>query len=165
MSETWPVAHLDNIARLQVLAAGLAGAAFYEQVLPYDFDRVWGFFSDMERSLPAFDQAVAEFRVLSREGTRLIGKARGPRVPLHITFDVDLEPGWCWMTARRQLYVVGFAAEPVGEQTRFAHLESYNVSGPAWLRVTAERLFSIRSGALQRHVRHDVEGIASALGN
>jgi hypothetical protein len=163
MSENWPLAQLDAVERLRVLAAGFPGAGLDEQLLPADFARVWGFFSDMERSLPRFDRTVAKFRVISRDGSRLVGRALGPRLPLGFTFDVDLEPGWCWMTARPRIYVVAFAAVPEGDQTRFAHFEAYNIPGPTWLRRVGTPALKLSAAAVGRHVHHDVNGIAAAV--
>ncbi len=67
------------------------------------------------------------------------------------------------MTARPRVFVAGFAAEPVAEGTRFAHLEAYCVPGPEWFRTAACRLLATRIDALRRHVRRDVDGIEAAL--
>jgi hypothetical protein len=161
---SWPVAHLDPVARLRILAAGLPGAAVDERILDAPFQQVWDFFSDMETSLPLIDQAVGSFEIVSRTGSRLVARARTPRLHLPMTLDVDLEPGWCWMTARPHAYVVGFAAQPDEGHTRFAHLEAYNVAGPPRLRRLARPLLVAGRRHLAKHVGGDVDGIERALG-
>jgi hypothetical protein len=117
----------------------------------------------MEQSLPSFDQAVGRFTVTERTGTRLVARARSPRLRIPFTFDVDLEPGWCWMTARSRIYAVGFAAERDGEQTRFAHLEAYTPPGPSWLRAGLHLVLRSRRRALDHHVRADIAGLERAV--
>jgi hypothetical protein len=71
-----------------------------------------------------------------------------------LPFDVRLEPGFCWMVQRQRLYVVGMAASPIDDvHVRYAHLEGVPRRGAG-----------ITRRWLRRHVRHDVDGIASALG-
>ncbi|MEO5901447.1 MAG: hypothetical protein ABIR68_15160 [Ilumatobacteraceae bacterium] len=160
----WPQAALSPIARLRALAAGLPSAVLVERTVSHDLDAVWGYFSDMEHSLPTFDQAVASFTVSERTGTRLVARARSPRLRIPVTFDVDLEPGWCWMTARSRIYAVGFAAERDGQETRFAHLEAYTPPGPAWVRATLHRILRSRLRALDHHVRADIDALERAVG-
>lgn len=155
----WPVATLDPVRRLRALAAGLDGIALEERHLDAPFESVWSFISDLEHSIPTFDHTVASIRILETRGHRLRVRAGSTRhhgfVPM--IFDVDLRPGWCWMVSRPQLYVVGMAAVPDGDGTRFAHME-----GPAvpWapLRPVLRRF----AGRQARHVRTDLDGIARA---
>jgi hypothetical protein len=147
-----------------VLAAGLPGGVLDERTMAAPFDRVWGFFSDMEQSLPRFDRAVGEFRIVERDGSRLVARARTPRLRFPIKFDVDLESGWCLMTARPSAYVVGFAAIPEGDRTRFAHLEAYSVPAPPLLGTVIRPLLVASRRSLAAHVTHDVDGIERALG-
>jgi hypothetical protein len=164
-AESWPVARFGPVARLRVLAAGLPGAVLHERTLAAPFERVWGYFADMERSTPEFDDQVGEFRVLRRDGHRLVARVRSsgwPRAP--ITLDVDLEPGWCWMAARPRLFVVGFAAEPEGGSTRFAHLEGLTFPGPPALQAVARPLLIATRRLHRSHVPADVDGIERALG-
>lgn len=158
---TWPAAELGDIARLRVLAAALPGVAVHERLIDAPFDEVWRFVGDLERSAPTFDRDVTWLRIKERDGDRLRIVAGGPswafRAPL--AFEVHLRPGWCWMVGRRQLYVVGMAAEPDGERTRFAHLEG--VGGAArWLRP----VHAISRWRHEHHLPHDVDGIERALG-
>lgn len=157
----WPTAELDRIARLRVLAAGLPGVVLRERTIDTPFDRVWAFVSDFERSVPAFDADVASLKIRHREGDRLRIVARGSwrllRVPL--AFDVDVHPGWCLMVSRPRLYVVGMAAEPDGDRTRFGHLEG--VVGDTRYLGPVLALTRVRH---RRHVTHDLDGIERELG-
>lgn len=153
----WPTASLSPIGRARALAAGLPGAVIQEGRFDAPFTDVWGFISDLERSVPTFDHDVRWLRVLSRDGTRLEVRAGSGwslgGIPLG--FDVDLTDGWCWMVARPRLYVVGMAAEPDPDdpgRTRYAHLEGVTVRPRALAAATRWRS--------RRHVAGDVAGIA-----
>lgn len=159
--DAWPVAALDPIARLKVLSAGLPGTIVAERTLDAPFDRVWGFIEDLPRSVPTFDRTVARVEVAHRDGTRLRLRTRSTwRAGFApIGFDVDLEEGWCWMVSRPRLYVVGMAAVPHGTSTRWGQLEGLVTRGRLLdpvLRATRPRH--------RRHVEHDIDGIARAVG-
>lgn len=164
MSDNWPQADLGTVGRLRALAAGYPGAGYAERVLPAPFARVWDYFADMERSIPALDHTVAEFRIVARDGSRLTASTRSPWLPLHFTLDVDLEPGWCLMTARPVYYLVVFAAQPHREGTLFAHAEAASVPGPEPLRRAMRPLLAVPGRLLARHVSQDIDGIETALG-
>ncbi len=153
--DPWPIARLDPIARLRVLAAGLPGVAVEERSIAAPFPFVWDFISDLERSVPSFDSSVGSIRVLERRGAtlriRAVSTWRLAFLPLR--FDVRLEPGWCWMVSRPQFYVVGMAAVADGDGTRFAHLE-----GLALRRVPPPLLRPLVPKH-RRHVRSDLGGI------
>ena len=164
-----PVATLGRIDRLRVLAAALPGVDVQERVIDAPFDRVWGWVSDLERSVPQFDADVAKLRVLERRGPagdeRLRIRAAGPAKLLWLpwTFDVDLRPGWCWMVSTPQSYLVGMAAEPVGEQTRFAHLEGIAFKGPRAVQAALGPLYAVSRWRHTRHLPHDLANIARLL--
>jgi hypothetical protein len=160
----WPVAGLDRIARLRALAAGLPGAVLREQVLDAPFDQVWGFVGDIERSVPAFDRNVSRLTIDDRDRDRLRGRAWAPRVPVPFRYDMVLRPGWCWMATRPTLHVVGMAAEPDGDRTRYAHLEALVVAGPGPVRALARPLLAAGRPFLAHHVSRDVEGVARHIG-
>ncbi|MEO6628079.1 MAG: hypothetical protein ABIP03_05860 [Aquihabitans sp.] len=156
----WPVATLSPHARLAALAAGLPGTVTEQRVFDAPFDRVWDFIADLPRSVPAFDSAVADLQVVDRDGSRLIVRSRAPwtRGGLRNTFDVDLQPGWCWMVARHRLFVVGMAATPDLEdpdRTVFTHLEGMPVGG---------RLARCTRFVHRRQIRADLDGMERALG-
>lgn len=161
---TWPTATLSPAARLRALAAGLPGVVVEQRELEAPVAQVWAFIADLPRSVPTFDESVASLEIVSREGTRLTVRARSGwgigRVPL--VFDVDLEPGWCWMVSRPRLYVVGMAAEPHPDddgRTVFTHLEGVPFGG----RVLGPAARATRRGR-RRHVSSDLDGIERALG-
>jgi hypothetical protein len=161
---TWPAAALSPTGRLRALEAGLPGVVAERRVFDAPFARVWDFIADLPRSVPTFDRSVASLDVLSREGTRLRARARSGRgfVRMPLAFDVDLEPGWCWMVSRPRLYVVGMAAEPDPDdagRTVFVHLEGVPFGGRVLSPVArASRVVH------RRHVRSDLDGMARALG-
>jgi hypothetical protein len=159
----WPTAELQPLARLQVMTAGMPGRAVVERVLPFPFSDVWAFMDDLERAIPALDATVARLRIVERRGSRLVARARMAKVPIRSTLDITLEPGWCWMVARWQWYVVGFAAEPVGDATRLVHVESLHVRGPRWLRALARPILRATVAVHRRHVAHDLDGMERAL--
>jgi hypothetical protein len=164
-ADRWPTAGLSPVRRLAVLAAALPGAHLEERELGAPFDDVWGYFSDIERSIPEFDETVGRLDITRRDGSQLVARARtAGRFGVGITFDVELSPGWCWMVARPGLYVVGFAADPVGDDgTRLAHLEALQVRGPEWVRHAAAPLFAASRRLTARHVPHDLDAIERAV--
>ncbi|HEY8525793.1 MAG TPA: hypothetical protein VIL48_12550 [Acidimicrobiales bacterium] len=155
MTAPWPMAELDAIARLRALAAGLPGVVLEERVIDAPFDEVWGFVADLETSVPAFDDTVSRVRVVRAEGERLRIHSWARGVPVPLPFDVTLRPGWAWMVASPQVYVVGMAAVPTGNRTRFGHLEGPLRGGPPVRR--------LGRGPLRRHVRGDLDGIERSL--
>jgi hypothetical protein len=164
MSETWPTAVLGPNGRAHALAAGLPGAVLQEGTIDAPYDRVWGFVSDLERSVPEFDDVVARLRIQARDGSRLRIRTRASwrMAGLPLDFDVDLEDGWCWMVSRPRIYVVAMAAEPDPDdpgRTRYVHLEGLARGG----RGLAPLLRATRWRS-RRHVASDVAGIERALG-
>jgi hypothetical protein len=144
---TWPVATLDPVQRLRVMAAALPGTAVVERVLDAPYDDVVAMWDDMETSVPQLDPVVRSVRVLSREGDRARIVAKQVLVPVPVHFDVELQPGWCWMQSRT--YVVGMAAVPVdNDRTLYAHLE-----GAPW------RLAAVVRPLIRRLVRLDIKGV------
>jgi hypothetical protein len=143
----WPIATLDPVRRLRVMAAALPGSALVERVLDAPFDDVAAMWDDLEHAVPELDPIVRSVRVLSRDGDRLRIVTKQLMVPVPVHFDVELQPGWCWMQSRT--YVVGMAAVPVGEgRTHYAHLE-----GAPW------RVARLARPLIRRLVRLDVAGV------
>ena len=148
---SWPIAELDPIARLRVLSESLGGAGMIEHVIDAPYDRVWGFVSDLERSIPAFDPMVGSLHVVERHGDRLVAATTGPyRIP-GPHFDVELQDGWCWMQSR--LYLVGMAAVPEGDRTRFGHVEGAPFAPWSMLRPLFRRIVATDQRNLARLVR------------
>jgi hypothetical protein len=154
-AEVWPMARLDCVARLRALAASLPGTVMQERVLDAPFDDVWGFVSDLETAAPEFDRDVSRVRVVRASGERLRIHAWTPGVPVPLGFDVTLRPGWCWMVSTPRLYVVGMAAAPEGDRTRFGHLEGF-VRGP-------RSALGLSRWRHRRHVARDLDGIERSV--
>lgn len=147
----WPLAQLTPAARARAIAAGVPSAALAEVEIDAPFDEVWGWLSDLERSVPQFDVEVARLRIVRREGNRLEVVARAPFLPVPFRFDAVLEPGWCFMRARFRLYLVVMTATPLdgGRRTLITHVEGIPLPFTRWLRPI-----------LRWVVRGDVRGIA-----
>jgi hypothetical protein len=149
----WPTAQLNPVRQLRVLAEVLPGVGLVERVVDAPYERVWSFLADLEHSVPAFDPMVRSLRVLSHKGTRLVVVTRTSVLPLSSRFEVELRDGWCLMRSRT--YLVGMAAEPLGEQTRYAHLEGLPYHRPPGLRLLRP--------VFRRVVGGDVRGIVRTL--
>jgi hypothetical protein len=163
--EQWPTAELGRIARLRTLSAGLSGTVVQETVLDAPLEEAWRAITDFERSVPAADADVARLRIVRRTGDpetgeqlRFVTRQTARMLWLPAVIDVDLSPGWCWMVTRPQLYVVGMAAEPAGDRTRFAHLEGLAVSTPSWLGTLLRPLLAASRWYHRRHIPHDLVG-------
>jgi hypothetical protein len=76
-----------------------------------------------------------------------------PLLPLPLRFQVELREGWCLMRSRA--YLVAMAAVPLGEQTRYAHLE-----GLPW---RVGPLLRLLRPLFRRVVGGDVRGIVRTL--
>lgn len=161
----WPVAAFGPVDRLRVLARVLANVHLAEVDMDVGFDEAWTFLSDIERSVPQFDQEVTRLTISRRLGPdrpngpdRLAVRAVTRRVP--IPFRVDVEPGLIWMQTRPvRAYVVGMAAEPLGDgRSHYAQLE-----GPSRSVGQLGRLGRLARHHLVRHVEADVAAVARLL--
>lgn len=127
----WPVADLDPVRRLRVLAAGVPGAHVAERMLPAPFELVWEVVSDLEREFGTFEPDMRRLRIVADDGGgRLVAEARS-RYGMRARFDVDLRPGWCWMQSR--FLLVGLAATAVPGGTLVAQTGGVRVPGRAAL--------------------------------
>ena len=109
----WPVAELDAVQRMRVLASGLPGGRFAQLRLDVPVERVWDYIADLERSIPELVRFIRRFE-LQGEGTAV---ATGP-VGNRGRFAIDLRDGWCVMQDR--FVVGGFAATADGDGTLLA---------------------------------------------
>lgn len=125
MSESWPVAEFDQVRRLRALAAGITGARVAERVIPAPFGQVWGIISDLENELGTFEPDMRRITV-HRKGGRIEARARGV-LGFRARFDVQLDPGWCWMQSR--FLMIGLAAVPVPDGTLVAATGGFRVPG------------------------------------
>jgi len=154
--DEWPTVELSNVRRMRVLQRVVPNAQMAEVIIDAPFDRVWTWFSDLERSVPAFDGIVRRLRVRRRAGDELrITSWQGPGGLVPTSFDVLLEPsGWCLMTSRPRFYVVGMCADPVGDaKTHVGVMEA-----SSWW------LSRLASADVARHVRGDARRIGKVLG-
>ena len=123
---TWPVAEVDPIRRLHVLAAAVPGAVVVETNFDAPFAQVWAVAADLEYELPVYLPDVRTLRITRRDGERLEAHARG-YAGMRARFDIVLRPGWCVMRSR---FLLGaMAAVPDQERTRFAFLGGVHVPG------------------------------------
>ena len=113
----WPVADLDDVRRMQVLAASLPGGAYAEIRLDVPFERVWGYLADVEHSIPALIGFLRAFEVEPEHGEQFTARAVGV-LGNRGRMDVVLRDGWCLMQDR--FVVGGFAAVPDGTGTLVA---------------------------------------------
>jgi hypothetical protein len=171
VSASWPVAELDRVARLRVLAAGIPGATFREYRVRSDFEHAWSILADLERSVPVYDGQVTRLDVVDRTpapdgvGERLQARVRVSKWtgPLTQRFDIDLSPGWCWMVADPQLYLVGMAAEPDGTGTRLGHLEGVPLPTGRALRPLVGPALRLLRPLHRHHVEGDIKGIIELI--
>jgi len=99
VNQDWPVADLDPVRRMRVIAAATPGVAYAEKLIPAPFSAVWAAASDLERALPRMVTDLRSFEITSTRGEQLTARARG-RLGQHARFDVVLRPGWCVMQSR-----------------------------------------------------------------
>jgi hypothetical protein len=123
---TWPIAELDAVRRLHVLAGAVPGAVAAESVLPASFDQVWAVAADLEAELPRYLPDVRSLRITRADGEQLEADARG-YAGLRARFDIVLRPGWCVMRSRFLLGAMAAVAE--GDRTRFAFLAGAQLPG------------------------------------
>src|SRR5262249_1927312 len=119
VSQDWPVAELDPVRRMRVIASSTPGVGYAEKLIPAPFDAVWDAASDLERELPRLLTDVRSFEITSARGERMTARARG-WLGQRARFDVVLRPGWCVMQSR--FLIGGVAAAPQGGGTPLAFL-------------------------------------------
>lgn len=148
---SWPVADLDTIRRLRILATAVPGAVVAETLIDASFEQTWAVAADLERELPRYLVDVRSVRITRREaaadaGERLEAYFRG-YAGLRGRFDIVLRPGWCVMRSR--FLLGGMAAVSEGERTRFAFLGGVHVPAQG---VAAPVLTAIGRATLPRVV-------------
>ncbi|NUR59042.1 MAG: hypothetical protein HOV87_10265 [Catenulispora sp.] len=99
----WPVADLDPVRRMRVLASALPGGGFAQLRIEAPVERVWSYVADLDRSIPDLIGFLRRFE-LRDDGTAIATGLLGNRG----RFEVDLRDGWCVMQDR--FVVGGFAA-------------------------------------------------------
>lgn len=132
----WPVADLDPVRRLRVMAAAIPGAVVVEHVIPASFDAVWTVVSDLEREVPRLEWHVRSLRITRTDGDRLDALVRGP-IGIRDRFAGVLRPGWCWMQGRALF--IGMAAVSGPEGTLLAFAAGLRIPGARMLRPVVRR--------------------------
>ncbi|MGH3284728.1 MAG: SRPBCC family protein [Streptosporangiaceae bacterium] len=128
MTEHWPVAELDPVRRLRVLAASLRFPVYLGEItVPAPLDVVWAVAADLEHELPRSLPTVRSARITREDGDRLELLAVGT-LGQRARFDVVLRPGWCLMRSRFVLGAMAAIPDPVGG-TRFASLGGLRLPG------------------------------------
>ncbi|MEV0662709.1 hypothetical protein ACIBI3_22335 [Actinomadura luteofluorescens] len=122
----WPVADLDPVRRLRIMAASIPGAAYAEKVLARSVHEVWAVAGDLEAEFPMLLADVRTMRIAHADGEHLEAIAVG-RLGQRARFDVVLRPGWCWMQSR--FLHGGMAAAPEGDGTRVAFVGALRIPG------------------------------------
>jgi hypothetical protein len=156
MNQTWPVAELDPIRRLRVMAASLPATALVEVVVAAPLDLAWATAADLETSLPLMIRDFRSVHIVETETDQLRMDVRG-KLGQRARFDVVLRPGWCWMQSR--LWVGGLAAvdqpgEPAG--TRIGFLGGLRIPG-------ARLLKPVLHSAGQRAARQGLTRLAEQI--
>lgn len=131
LSGVWPSSDLDPVRRMRILVAAMPHAAYRERVLDAPFADVWGVAGDLEHGTALWKKDVTGLTVLRQEDEHLDVEIRsyfGISLPLRAV----LRRGWCVMQGR--LLVVGMAAAPEGDRTRFAHFQAVRLPGSRALR-------------------------------
>ena len=143
----WPVADLDPVRRMRVLASALTAGAYGELRIEAPFDHVWGYLADMDRSIPDLVGFIRRFE-LGTDGSAVATGLLGNRG----RFEVDLRDGWCVMQDR--FVVGGFAAVADADGTLVAGCGAVRTPG---IRRAAPLLLGERTvlrtlGKVRRHV-------------
>ena len=130
MTQQWPIAELDPVRRLRIMATAVHGT-FADAFTEHRPEDVWAVVSDFERELP---RLLPDFRTARVHGECAAGPADAHLEVLAVgylgqraRFDVDLGPGWCWMQSR--FLLCGFAVSVEGDRTRYAFLGGVRPSG------------------------------------
>jgi hypothetical protein len=114
----WPVAELDPVRHLHVMAAAVRGARVTERVLDAPMADVWTVLTDFEGGFATVQPDMRRVRVARRDGEQVSVAAvsrRGFRALLHGT----IRPGWCWLQSRFLIIAMAATSEPDG-RTRVA---------------------------------------------
>lgn len=144
----WPVAALDPVRRLRIMAASIPGASYAEQVFAHALGDLWAVAADLETEFPMLLTDVRTLRIVHSDGEHLEAIAVG-RLGQRARFDIVMRPGWCWMQSR--FLHGGMAATPAPGGTRFAFMGALRLPG---IRLAAPL---IRKTVPSRKVLHRLE--------
>jgi hypothetical protein len=113
MTDNWPIADLDDVRRLRVLAAGISGAVVTERVVDRPLPVVWELMWDDGRNFAEIQPDMRSITGLTVDGEHVSLHARsrhGFRAHLRGT----VRPGWCWLQSRFLLIGMAASEEPGG---------------------------------------------------
>jgi hypothetical protein len=130
MNQHWPVADLDPVRRLRVMAAATPGTDLTEMIIDAPPEQVWQVASNLQAEMPRLVRDFRSVTVTPGTGERLVMHARG-YLGQRARFDVLMHPGWCWMQSR--FLLCGMAAAPDPSGTRFGFLGGVRAPGAALL--------------------------------
>ena len=125
---TWPVAYLDPVRRLRVMAATVSGASVTERSVSAGTSDVWALLTDFEAGFAAIQPDMRRVSVERRDGEDVTLHATsryGMRARLH----GSVEPGWCWLQSR--FLIIAMAATPEEGGTRVALTGGVRIPGRA----------------------------------
>lgn len=145
---SWPVADLDAVRRLRVMAAAMPGAVVVETVIPASFEAVWAVVSDLEHEIPRLEWHVRSLRITRMDGDRLEALVHGP-MGIRDRFSGVLRPGWCWMQG--QALSIGMAGVSMPDGTIFALAAGLRIPGARILRPVVRHDLN---NALRRIAQH-----------
>ncbi|MQY10733.1 hypothetical protein SRB5_08460 [Streptomyces sp. RB5] len=123
---SWPVAELDPVRQLKVLAAAQKQPLYAERHFAVPAADLWAVVSDLEGELPRIVPALRSFTVEERDGERLRARAVS-RIGHRELFDVVLRENWCVMQSK--VLVSGMAAAPEEDGARFAFFTGLRIPG------------------------------------
>jgi len=126
MNQNWPVADLDPLRRLRVMAAAIPGTDLAELTIDAPPEAVWQVVSNLRVEMPRLVRDFRTVTVTPGSGDRLVMHARG-HLGQRARFDVVIRPGWCWMQSR--FLLCGMAAVPDPSGTRFGFLGGIRAPG------------------------------------
>ena len=126
MNQNWPVADLDPLRRLRVMAAAIPGTDLAELTIDAPPEAVWQVVSNLRVEMPRLVRDFRTVTVTPGSGDRLVMHARG-YLGQRAQFDVVIRPGWCWMQSR--FLLCGMAAVPDPSGTRFGFLGGIRAPG------------------------------------
>jgi hypothetical protein len=130
VNQHWPVADLDPVRRLRVMAAAIPGADLTEWTIDAPPELVWQVASNLQVEMPRLVRDFRSVTITPGPGGRLVMHARG-YLGQRARFDMVLRPGWCWMQSR--FLLCGMAAAPDPSGTRFGFLGGIRAPGATLL--------------------------------
>ncbi len=145
--EAWPVATLDGVSRIRLLARVLPNVHVAERVIDAPFGRVWEFLHDIETSVPMFDENVLEVAIVRRRSATQLDMRVRARFSPAVPFRCEMGEGHIVMNAPGGLYVVGIGVRPRTDgTTEYVQFEG-----------VPNRAGGVGRGWVGRHVERDAD--------